>query len=48
VAETAFPETLPNIRRVEIHTAHSFVMNHKDLIHDIIAGIKEAESRDVV
>ncbi|MDR2244159.1 MAG: alpha/beta hydrolase [Burkholderiales bacterium] len=48
VAETAFPETLPNIQRVEIHTAHSFVMNHKDLIHDIIAGIKEAESRDVV
>jgi pimeloyl-ACP methyl ester carboxylesterase len=48
VTETALPETLSNIRRVEIHAAHTFIMNHKDLIHDIITGIKESGSRNVV
>ncbi|MCL2308762.1 MAG: alpha/beta hydrolase [Proteobacteria bacterium] len=47
VTETVFPETLPNIRRVEIHSAHTFIMNHKDAVRDMIAGIKEAGNRNV-
>jgi hypothetical protein len=48
VSETAFPEILSSVRRVEIHTAHTFIMNHKEAIRDIIAEIRESGSRDVV
>ncbi|MDR2173957.1 MAG: alpha/beta hydrolase [Burkholderiales bacterium] len=47
-AEAAFPKALPNIRRVEIHAAHSFLMNHKDVVRDIIGEIKGLEKWDVV
>ncbi|MDR0251536.1 MAG: alpha/beta hydrolase [Burkholderiales bacterium] len=47
VSETAFSETPSNIRRVEIHAAHTFIMNHKEVVRDIIAGIKESRNRNV-
>ncbi|MCL2297066.1 MAG: alpha/beta fold hydrolase [Proteobacteria bacterium] len=48
VEETAFPDTLPNVRRVVIHAAHTFIMNHQDAVRDMIAEIKKAGSQDVV
>ncbi|MDR0770846.1 MAG: alpha/beta fold hydrolase [Burkholderiales bacterium] len=49
VTETVLPPMLskssrpPNLRRVEIHAAHTFIMNHKSVARDIIATIREAE-----
>jgi len=43
VTETLLPETPPNIRRVEIRAAHSFIMNHKEVVGDIIKEINKSD-----
>jgi hypothetical protein len=43
VTETMLPEAPPNIRRVEVYATHTFIMNHKDVVCDIINQIKDAE-----
>ncbi|MDR2711256.1 MAG: alpha/beta hydrolase [Burkholderiales bacterium] len=44
VSETLFSETPPNVRRVEIRAVHSFIMNHENVVRDLIDKIRVTET----